>query len=143
MSGPLFIDTCIPMYAGGRESPLREPCRRVLELVAGGEVVGVIDTEVLQEILHRFGRMGEFSTGADMAAQLMIIVAEVLPVTMEDMRLSITLFLNYGPKGLKARDSVHCAVMLNNGIERIVSVDKHFDLVPGIERVDPRELWGK
>jgi predicted nucleic acid-binding protein len=38
------------------------------------------------------------------------------------------------------RDWLHLAVMLNNGITEIISVDRHFDDIEGITRIDPRKL---
>jgi len=42
--------------------------------------------------------------------------------------------------GLQARDSLHVAVMMNNGIRRILSADQHFDVVDEVQRFDPA-LW--
>ena len=39
--------------------------------------------------------------------------------------------------GLSARDAVHAATMLRNGITRIVSVDRAFEKIPGIHRLAP------
>jgi predicted nucleic acid-binding protein len=39
--------------------------------------------------------------------------------------------------GLQARDSLHVAVMVNNGVRRILSADQHFDAVREIQRFDP------
>lgn len=38
---------------------------------------------------------------------------------------------------LSARDLVHLAVMRRLGVKRIISADRGFDGVPGIERLDP------
>ena len=50
----VFIDSNIPMYVAGRDHPLRDPSRRFLARVQGGEVEGCTSTEVLQEILYRY-----------------------------------------------------------------------------------------
>ncbi len=42
--------------------------------------------------------------------------------------------------GLHARDYIHIAVMLNNGLTRILSADVHFDLVDEIERIPPEQF---
>jgi predicted nucleic acid-binding protein len=36
---------------------------------------------------------------------------------------------------------VHVAVMQNNSITAIISIDAHFDLIQGITRLDPQELF--
>jgi hypothetical protein len=43
---------------------------------------------------------------------------------------------------LKARDLIHAAVMLENGLSRILSTDAHFDQVSEVERIDPCDFAG-
>ncbi len=38
---------------------------------------------------------------------------------------------------LRSRDVIHAAVMFNNGISKMISTDKHFDVIMGIRRIDP------
>jgi predicted nucleic acid-binding protein len=38
--------------------------------------------------------------------------------------------------------ATHAAAMINNGIKKIISTDRHFDLIPKINRIDPTELSG-
>ncbi len=51
------------------------------------------------------------------------------------VKRAIELFEWYGPRGVSARDVVHAAVMLNNGLTHILSTDEHFDVIEGITRV--------
>jgi len=41
--------------------------------------------------------------------------------------------------GLDARDAVFAAVALNRGIEVILTTDRAFDEVRGLERIDPSD----
>ncbi len=51
----ILIDANVFMYAAGRESPYRVPCQRFLDRIVAGEGhAACTDTEVLQEILHRY-----------------------------------------------------------------------------------------
>lgn len=61
IDGPVFIDVNIPMYAAGTAHPYRESCAKIMAAVATGEIEGLIDTEIIQEILHRYGAMGHWS----------------------------------------------------------------------------------
>lgn len=58
---------------------------------------------------------------------------------MADLRVSIDLFSSYAKKGVTARDLIHVAVMKSNNLEEIISVDEHFDLIEGINRIDPAD----
>jgi predicted nucleic acid-binding protein len=55
-----FLDTNIFMYAAGQEHPLKAPCVGILRRVASEELEAVTSTEVLQEILSRYGAVGSF-----------------------------------------------------------------------------------
>ena len=136
----VFLDTCIFMYAAGRKHPLKEPCLEVLRAVAQGKVRGVIDTEVIQEILYRHQRLNLLEKGVRMARNALTIAHETLSVEEEDVRNYIELFEKYASKGIKARDLVHAAVMIRAGIEEIISVDKDFDEIERIRRIDPRSF---
>ncbi len=57
------------------------------------------------------------------------------------MSSTIELFRRYGPQGVKARDCVHVAVMRAHNLSHIISVDRDFDRIPGIVRLDPLDLY--
>lgn len=131
----VFIDTAILMYAGGTDHPLRTPCQLLLEQVADGRLEAVTSVEVVQEILHRFTSLGRPETGAAMAQDTLDLFAPVLPITHAVMRRMPELIEGY-PR-LAARDLVHVATCLEEGIADIVSPDRGFDAVPEINRIAP------
>lgn len=131
----VFMDVNVPMYAGGKEHPLRSACVWVMRQAAEGLLDVAVDTEIVQEILHRYGAMGEPQIGITMATNLLDIVPNIYPITVADVRLTIELFEKYARQGITARDAIHVAVMRNNGLTHIVSADQHFDCVQGIPRV--------
>jgi hypothetical protein len=133
----VFIDTAVVMYAGGGDHPLRRPCQRLLERIADGELEAVTSVEVIQEILHRFTALRRPELGAAMARDTLDIFAPVLPVTHAVMRRLPELVEAY--PALAARDLVHVATCLQEGISDIVSPDRGFDSVPGIRRIDPAD----
>lgn len=134
-----FLDTNIFMYAAGQEHPLKAPCVGILRRVASEELEAVTSTEVLQEILYRYGAVGETQRGLRLARLAVDQVGgAVLPVTLRDMQRAFELVERHG-NAIAARDAVHAATMLNNGLTRLLSTDTHFDAIAGITRVDPRE----
>ncbi len=135
--GPYFLDVNVPMYAAGKAHPYKESCVWVLTEIASGRLNAVISSEIIQEILYRYGALGEVQVGVQMAQSLMDLVPDVVPVTIEEMKTAVALFAKYAPKGVKARDVVHTAVMQNHQLTHIISTDKHFDQIEGIIRVDP------
>lgn len=135
----LFVDVNVPMYAAGAAHRYREACIWVLQQIAAGHIEAVIDTEIIQEVLYRYGNLKRWQIAATMANNLFVLIPNVLAVTLSDAQLAVELFKKYAPQGITARDLIHVAVMQNNDIQHIISTDKHFDKIAGIKRLDP--LW--
>ncbi|MCI0583506.1 MAG: type II toxin-antitoxin system VapC family toxin [Chloroflexi bacterium] len=131
----VFIDTAVVMYAAGTDHPLRKPCQRILARVADGELDAVVSIEVVQEIIHRFMALKRPEQGASIATDTLDLFAPVVPVTHAVMRRMPELIEAHPT--LAARDLVHVATCLQEGISDIISPDRSFDTVPGIRRIDP------
>ena len=132
----VFIDTAVIMYAAGSDHPLKRPCQDILTLVANGELAAVTSVEVVQEILHRFVAIRRPEQGASIARDTLDLFAPVLPITHATIRRMPNLIEAHPT--LAARDLVHVATCMQEGIRDIVSPDRGFDEVPGISRLDPR-----
>ena len=133
-----FIDANIPMYAAGREHPLKAPSLRILESIALGRIRAVTDAEVLQEILHRYTALHRVEFGIEVCKSFLQIVPMVLPVTVVHVHHAMSV-LRQEPS-VQARDALHVAVMRYYGISCIITADRHFDLFKDIVRVDPTEM---
>lgn len=131
----VFIDTAVIMYAAGSNHPLQRPCQEILARVAEGELDAVVSVEVIQEILHRFMALRRPAQGAAIATDALDLFAPVLPITHAVMRRMPELVEAHPT--LAARDLVHVATCLQEGIGEIISPDRGFDAVPGIRRIDP------
>ena len=73
-----------------------------------------------------------------MSEAFQVLVPEVFSITIAEIARARVL-LNQYPT-LPARDLLHVATMLNNGISTIVSADRHFDAVSEIRRRDPATI---
>ncbi|MFN2568799.1 MAG: type II toxin-antitoxin system VapC family toxin [Candidatus Dormibacteria bacterium] len=131
----VFVDTAVLMYAGGGDHVLREPCRAILRDVEAGRLSAVTSAEVIQEIFHRFTALRRPELGARMASAALDLFAPVIPITDRVMRRMIPLFEAY-PE-MTARDLVHVATCLEEGLVEIVSPDRDFDAVREVRRRDP------
>jgi predicted nucleic acid-binding protein len=65
------------------------------------------------------------------------LVAEVLPVTSHDVIEACSLLEEHA--GLRARDALHAAVMKNSQLHVLVSVDRDFDVIPDLKRIEPAQ----
>lgn len=121
------------MYLIGAEHPLRGRAReRLDEAVAANESL-CADAEVLQEILHRYMAIGRSEFIDPGFAALLGIVDVVYPIERADVERARRLMLTL-PR-LSARDALHVAVMQAHEVGQILSFDRGFDGIPGIERI--------
>jgi predicted nucleic acid-binding protein len=142
MNYPIFIDTNIPIYAAGRPHPLKESATRVIELVAEYPAAFVTSVEVIQELLHRYlaGRM--WDAGRHVVEQFMILMeGHIEPVEVEDIQAAVRLADE--EQTVSARDLLHAGVMRRVGATHIVSADRDFDRLAGVERLalDDVDSW--
>jgi uncharacterized protein len=131
-----FIDANVPLYASGREHPLREPCVDILDLAAQHHDAFVTDAEVLQELLHRYLALRLWPQGVPLFARFASLMrSRTAAILGPDVERAAELASRY--PGLSARDIIHVAVMKRLTVTRIVSADQGFDRLPDIERLDP------
>lgn len=133
----IFIDSNIFMYAAGKQSPQKGPCAKFLsKLVSSGNANEFYtNSEVLQELLHRYRSLGMSDTAFTLVDFILRLGVLVLPVEVEDIMLARK-FLEKLPS-LPTRDGIHAAVALRHGIPVIASYDKDFDKIPELRRIQP------
>jgi predicted nucleic acid-binding protein len=90
---------------------------------------------VFQKILYRYYHIRESALGHRIFADFRTAVDSVLPVCAADVFRAHDLAEQY-PQ-VPPRDLLHAAVMKNNGLAQILSADRDFDAIEGIERLDP------
>ena len=140
MNSAVFVDSNIIMYAVGAEHAYRSPCLDALGRIVREGLGAIVSTEVHQEILHRYMAIGLPDKAREVSSKLETVIPATLPVTLTDIHRVRQLAESY--PGLKARDLVHAAVMLENDLTHILSTDRHFDRLVEIERIDPVDFCG-
>ncbi len=121
------------MYLIGKDHPLKNRAIRLCHELVLREERLVTDTEVLQEILHRYIAIHRRDAIQPCFDALLGIVDQVLPVEVADAMKAKDLVLGY--KKLSARDALHAAIMQKHEIVEILTFDAGFDLLPGITRI--------
>jgi len=136
----IFLDANVFMYATGADGPYRDACITILEACAQDLVKSVTNTEVLQEILYRYGRAGERPLALRRAQQARAIVSGVLPVDDLDLRTAIDLMGQFGTLGV--RDAIHAVTARRAECSGVVSADRGFDPLAAawIRRLDPLDF---
>lgn len=129
----IFIDSNVPMYLVGAAHPHKVDARRLLENAIASNERLVSSAEVLQEIMHRYVAIRRRDVIQPAFDALLAVADEIYAVAREDVEQAKKT-LDGMPK-LSARDALHVAVMERREVKRIMSFDKAFDAVPGIERI--------
>ncbi len=136
---PVFLDANVQTYSAGRYHPMREPSRRILALAADNPDAFVTDAEVLQELLHRYLALRHWPAGRDSIEEFTALMAgRIEPMLAGDVERAALLADHY--PSLSARHLVHASVMFRIGSSRIATADRGFDLIDGIERLDPMKV---
>lgn len=130
----VFIDTNIFMYAIGEQHPHKEPSKEIVRKIVAGQVEGVINTEVLQEILYRYSAIGKPNIGFQLFDTLIDTFSIIWSIERED---AIEARQIQEKHGIKPRDAIHAATMKRNEIATLYSYDQDFDQIPEIKRITP------
>ena len=132
----IFIDSNIPMYLVGAAHPHKVDAQRLLEqCIAEGHRL-VTNTEVFQEILHRYVAIKRKDAIQPAFEALRGFVDEVFPIENRDVGRAKDILL--ASTALSARDALHLATMERYGISTVMSFDSGFDRHPGISRLPPK-----
>jgi len=121
------------MYLVGAAHAHKTDAQRLVERALSEGDRLVTDSEVLQEILHRYVAIGRREAIQPAFDALLGIVDEVLPIRRVEALRARDIVL--GHDRISARDAVHLAVMEENGIARVLSFDRGLDAYPGIVRL--------
>ena len=139
MSPAVFIDANVPIYAAGGDHPHKEPCARILRMAAEDPQPFVTDSEVLQELMHRYLASGRWELGLEvLRAFAEALHGRIEPVHAVDVLAAAELADRH--PDVSSRDLVHTAVMQRLGASRIISADTDFDRLEGIDRLDPSSV---
>lgn len=130
-----LYDTGVFIYALGGDHHYRDPCRAILD---NGER-GRLAAEASVELVHEFAyvRLRQGVTRAE-AAESARAIADACPlhvVEPTDIERALELWCKY--ERLDMRDAIFAAQALNRDIEAILSADRGFDGIPGLQRIDP------
>ena len=131
----ILVDANVIMYAAGAEHPHKRPSVTFLERVARGEVEATIDAEVLQEILNRYRAIGRWEDGRRVYDLTRQLFRSVVPVTAEVLDRARRILDT--DRRIMARDALHAAVVMSEGLEAVCSWDRDFDRIKGLVRREP------
>jgi predicted nucleic acid-binding protein len=131
----VFLDSNVAMYAAGAAHAHKEPSLRLLQQAHDKSIELVTSTEVLQEILHRYHRLGRPDVAAEVYHLITDLCLAILPVTLADTDAAVRLLAQHRSS---VRDALHVAVMASHGVPTVATFDTGFDAFPQVSRLVPQ-----
>lgn len=132
-----LFDTSVFIYALGGEHRYREPCRAILIEMRGGRLAGEISIELAHEFAYVRCRRGIARSSAAESVRDIVDMCPSHTVGRSDIERALDLWCAHEP--LDMRDAIFAAQALNREIDAILSSDRGFDGIDGLERIDPAD----
>lgn len=129
----IVLDTTVLVYAKGAEHPLRDPCRRLIEAIAAGELEATTTVEAVQEFVHVRARRRDRADAAGLGRDYAELLSPLLQVTAGQLRQGLALFERLHRLG--AFDAVLAAAAIEAGASALVSADDDFAAIPDLAYV--------
>jgi len=133
----IVLDTTVLVYAKGAEHQLRDPCRRLIELIVDGSIAATTTVQAIQEFVHVRARRRDRDDAARLGAGYADLLAPLLTGGEQELRSGLALYVRQARLG--AFDAVLAATAIAVGASHIVSADHAFALVSGVSYVFPDE----
>ena len=132
-----LFDTSVFVYALGGEHPYRDPCRAIMSEGVRGRLAAEASIELIHEFAYVRSRRGMTRRAAAADALDIADTSRLLAVETSDIARALDLWCEH--ERLDMRDAIFAAQALNRGIDAILSPDRGFDGIPGLERIDPAD----
>ncbi len=131
----LVLDTTVLVYSKGADHALREPCRELIAAIADGRLEATTTPEVIQEFADVRAWRRDRADAAALARSFAELLSPLLVVGRD--QLDAGLFMFRSTSELGAFDAVLVASAVEADAAAIVSADRAFALVEGINHVFP------
>ncbi len=132
-----LIDTAVLLYPLGKPHALRQPCIDVLAAAVERRVFLHASVEAIQELVfHRLRRVGRAQAVLEGHRAHRMCRLHAFDIDVLERSLGL---VERSPV-IGGRDAVHAATALVHDLDTVISPDKAFDHVPGLRRLDPRDV---
>ena len=132
-----LFDTGVFIYALGAAHPYREPCRAILREVQRSRLAAEASTELIHEFAYVRLRQVGSRADAMRSAHTVRRSCSLHVVEPRDIERALDLWGEH--ERLDVRDAIFVAQALNREIDAILSPDRDFEGIPGVERIDPAD----
>ncbi len=132
-----LFDTSVFLYALGGEHHYRQPCQAILREMRSGHLAGEASIELIHEFAYVRARRVRARTDAAHLARRIERSCPLHAVGRADVERALDLWCEH--ERLDMRDAIFASQALNRDIDAVLSPDRGFDGIAGLERVDPAD----
>lgn len=136
----MYIDSNIFIFAATDEGELGENCRGIIELINEHRITCAASYLVVDEVIWVLKKL----VGKDDAIKITKAMLS-MPIKWIDIDRSVIIKMMdiYKNTKLDPRDTIHVSSMKEAGLSIIVSEDRDFDNMGGVERIDAAKCMEK
>ena len=136
----MYFDSNIFIFAALNKGELGRDCRALLSLLESKQISGAASYLVADEVVWVLQRKKGKTEAVELAKALLS-----LPLRWAEVNQTVIIrtLEAYEKTKLDPRDALHLASMRELGLSSIVSEDKDFDGVAGLERLTAAQCLGK
>ena len=129
----IVLDTTVLVYAKGAEHQLRDPCRRLIELIVDGSIAATTTVQAIQEFVHVRARRRDRDDAARLGAGYTDLLAPLLTGGEQELRSGLALYVRHARLG--AFDAVLAATAIAVGESHRVRRPRLRACIRGLLRV--------
>ena len=130
-----LFDTAVFVYARGKPHRYLEPCSAIVADQVDGRLAGEAAVGLISEYAHQRYRQTKDRREAVHRARDVARMCILHAAGEADTLRALELYESH-PR-LDSTDAVFAAVALNRGIDAVLTPDRAYDGIPGLERIDP------
>ncbi len=131
----IVLDTTVLVYAVGADHPLRGPCRQIVRAVQEARLTARTTIDVIQEFAHVRARRRGRHDASVLAHEYASLLQPLIVLDELDLKRGLDLFEEQDRLG--AFDCMLAAAVTRRGAIGLVSADRAFAAVPGLQTFDP------
>lgn len=134
----IFLDANIILrYLTGDDSEKAQRCLQLLQKADRGEIELVTSEAIVAEVVYVLSSPRLYALSPERVQSLLLPIINLRGLRLSSRRLYRRALEVYATYQVDFEDALAVAHMERRGITQILSYDKHFDRIEGLERVEP------
>ena len=133
-----YIDTNIFLYTANPRDPHYSACKNILKLAGQEKISSVTSVLTFEEIIFYSQKSDSIENGINICNFILKNPIGIISLTQTIIFKFLQLAKKY-PK-IRSADLIHTSTCLLNNIDSVISVDRDFDKISEIKRIDPSDL---